>query len=531
MGGLGQESAGIVTSDGSEAELKLHKGHGLVSSIFSEDLLYKLQGNLGIGHTRYSTVGGHQDNSNVQPFVVHTQEGPVAVAHNGELVNAKSLRKLVYSKGVGLARNLGIGHTRYSTVGGHQDNSNVQPFVVHTQEGPVAVAHNGELVNAKSLRKLVYSKGVGLASLSDSELITQLICLQPESSENNWPDRIKTLMHMSPISYSLVIMHNDAIYAVRDPYGNRPLSIGRILKNGSVSRSSSFLFKMHENPDSAPATNGNATPLSPDTEETEAWVVASESCAFRAVGAEFVREVAPGEMVEVSKYGLKSTFPLGDATPNPSSLCIFEYVYFSRPDSWMEGQQIWGVRRRCGIQLAKESPCKVDLVSTVPESATPAAMGFAEACGIPFTEVFCKNRQVHIRIASPPIKFPCRMGIHIPTKSELIANNKEADKLAEEIGAASLKYLTVEGLVQAVSSHAKPQGATPTPFAVASKLKSISENGAIPKCLNGASNGSGENGNNKCCSTGLSRQDSGDPQTAGYCTACLTGKYPVALEW
>ncbi|XP_040274747.1 amidophosphoribosyltransferase [Bufo bufo] len=467
----GQESAGIVTSDGSAVSTyKAHKGMGLVNHVFSEECLKKLNmSNLGIGHTRYSTSG------------------------NSALENC-------------------------------------QPFVVETLHGKIAVAHNGELVNAAQLKKKLMRHGVGLSTSSDSELIIQLLAFTPPTEEDHsadWVARIKNLMNETPTSYSLLIMHNDVIYAVRDPYGNRPLCIGRLI----------------------PVTNEKRVknPL-----ETEGWVVSSESCSFLSIGAEYYREVLPGEIVKISRDGVQTL----DVVPryrerDPSAFCIFEYVYFARPDSIFEGQMVYSVRRRCGQQLAIEAPVEADLVSTVPESATPAALGYAEKCGIQYVEVLCKNRyvgrtfiqpnmrlrqlgvakkfgvlsdnfvgkrivliddsivrgntispiikllkdsgakEVHIRVASPPIRHPCYMGINIPTKEELIANRPEFHDLAGYIGANSVVYLSVEGLTSAVREgikHFKDE-----------------QNG-----LNGTN---------------------AHPTSQGHCTACLTGEYPVELEW
>ncbi|EMP25118.1 Amidophosphoribosyltransferase [Chelonia mydas] len=368
--------------------------------------------------------------------------------------------------------NLGIGHTRYST-SGISELENCQPFVVETLHGKIAVAHNGELINAKQLRRKLMRHGVGLSTSSDSELITQLLAFTPPLENDDTPDwvaRIKNLMNETPTSYSLLMMHKDIIYAVRDPYGNRPLCIGRLISVGSMS--------------------GKGKKNS----ETEGWVVSSESCSFLSIGAQYYREVLPGEIVKISRYDVQTLDVVPRPGGDPSAFCIFEYVYFARPDSIFEGQMVYSVRRRCGQQLAVEAPVEADLVSTVPESATPAALGYAQKCGLPYVEVLCKNRyvgrtfiqpnmrlrqlgvakkfgvlsdnfkgkrivliddsivrgntispiikllresgakEVHIRVASPPIKFPCYMGINIPTKEELIANRPEFHDLAKYIG-------------------------------------------------------------------------------------------------
>ncbi|CAL4148017.1 unnamed protein product, partial [Meganyctiphanes norvegica] len=474
----GQESAGIVTSEGLGAvQHNYHKGQGLVGAIFNDPALNKLKGVLGIGHTRYSTAGG-------------------------------------------------------------RDPINTQPFMVHTRHGPLAVAHNGELINATALRKTVLDRGVGLSTLSDSELLIQMLSLPPPKGEKDgvpdWPARIRHLMEASPTAYSLALLHEDRIFGVRDPFGNRPLCIGKLMPVGE-----------------------HHTKL--DSTQPLGWVISSESCAFQSIGAVLVREVYAGEIVEISPNGIRSlgmvarsSRPVVDMvyedhpdpdylynthTPAPPAFCIFEYVYFARPDSIFEGQQVYQVRQRCGRQLALEAPVEADLISTVPESATPAALGFSIQTGIPYLEVLCKNRyvgrtfiqpdvrsrqlavakkfgvishnlagkrvvlvddsivrgttigplvkllkqggarEVHIRIASPPICHPCYMGINIPTRGELIANSVQADDLAARVGADSLVYLSIDGLVKAVREGVATKAPT------------------------------------------------------GHCTACLDGKYPVQLEW
>ncbi|XP_064636847.1 amidophosphoribosyltransferase-like [Lineus longissimus] len=462
----GQESAGIVTSDGdvTNAKFHSHKGMGLVSQVFKDDPLHKLKGNLGIGHTRYSTAG------------------------SSELTNC-------------------------------------QPFVVETSHGLIAVAHNGELVNAGKLRKKVLAHGVGLSTQSDSELITQLMALTPKDGEPNgvdWPARFRHIMSETPAAYSLVVMHGDTLYAMRDPFGNRPLCTGKLIGQPLT------LEKYESDSENEYGC------------DCEGWVVSSESCSFQAIGAKYYREILPGEIVAITNSGVRSLC----VVPRPkgkdvSAFCIFEYVYFARADSIMEGQMVYTVRKRCGRHLALESDIKADLVSNVPESATPAAMGFAEQSGIPYVEVLTKNRyvgrtfiqptkrlrqlgvakkfgaladnflgkkiilvddsivrgntmgpiirllknagakEVHIRVASPPIHNPCYMGINIPTRDELIANHKTPEQLADALGADSLVYLSVDGLVSAVSEG----------------IQDLEE------------------------------------KKMGHCTACLTGNYPVELEW
>ncbi|XP_050416470.1 amidophosphoribosyltransferase [Patella vulgata] len=452
----GQESAGIVTTTGEEGRFITKKGMGLVEQIFKNEDMIRLKGNMGIGHTRYSTMGG------------------------SELIN-------------------------------------IQPFVVNTAHGKIAVAHNGEIVNAPELRHKLLKSGVGLSTDSDSELITQFLTHPPSCGEPNganWVNRIKSMMKVATLSYALLIMYKDVIYAVRDPFGNRPLSIGKILPPS---------FKSMD--------------LVPD-ENVEGFVVGSETCSFHTIGAKFYRDVLPGEIVEISKSGIKSCGIVPRPNEQLPAFCIFEYVYFARADSIFESQMVYTARQRCGRQLALEAPADADIVSTVPESATPSAVEYAKTVGLPYTEIFSKNRyigrtfiqpttrlrqlgvakkfgpltdnfdgkrivliddsivrgntmqalvkllkkygakEVHVRVASPPIKYPCYMGINIPTKQELIANRIPLEDLPQHLCADSVKYLSIEGLVKAVQ-------------------EGIQDNG----------------------------------QAVGHCTACLSGDYPVKLDW
>lgn len=454
----GQESAGIVTSEGKcTKNFNVHKGMGMINNIFTDDSMKKLKGNLGIGHTRYSTSAASEE-------------------------------------------------------------VNCQPFVVHTAHGALAVAHNGELVNCESLRRDVLSRGVGLSTHSDSELITQALCLNPPDGEGDgpdWPGRIKHLMQLAPLSYSLVIMLKDKIYGVRDPYGNRPLCIGKIV----------------------PLSIGSYRQEKVDKLAAEGWVISSESCGFLSIGARYVREVQPGEIVELTRDGIKTIDIVECPENRRHAFCIFEYVYFARSDSIFEGQMVYSVRLQCGRQLAREAYVDADIVSSVPESGTAAAHGYARETGLHFAEVLCKNRyvgrtfiqpstrlrqlgvakkfgaisenvsgkrlvlvddsivrgntigpiikllrdagalEVHIRIASPPLLYPCYMGINIPTREELIGNKLNPEELAKYVGADSLAYLSVDGLQKAVQLNMKKS----------------------------------------------------NPEKVGHCTACLTGDYPGGL--
>lgn len=411
----GQESAGIATCDGRTAYI--HKGMGLVSQVFNEENLRPLRGHMAIGHNRYSTTGSS--------------------------------------------------HIR-----------NAQPYLIETIHGPLGVGHNGNLTNAAQLRRLLLERGVGLSSTSDSEVITQMLAAPPEvwlnghtpdtPSGDRWVERIRAFMHLAQGAYSLVILTRDAIYAVRDPLGLRPLCLGAL---------------------------------------DEGHVVASESCALLTVGATFLREVEPGEIVRLDHNGITSF----EGKPSERrALCIFEYVYFARPDSRFEGQIVHEVRQRMGRQLAREAPADADIVVGVPDSATPHAIGYSLESGIPFTEGLTKNRyigrtfiqpddklrregvrlkynplpanlegrrvvlvddsivrgntagplvqllreggarEVHVRVASPPVRHPCFMGVDMATYRELIAANLDVEAIRQRIGADSLAYLSLPGLLQAV---------------------------------------------------------------------------------
>lgn len=398
----GQESAGIAVSDGQR--LSLYKEMGLVSQVFNEDNLRPLQGHIAIGHTRYST--------------------------------ADSSRRL-----------------------------SAQPFMLESMLGPIALAHNGNLVNTDDLRQELFARGVGLTSWCDTEILIQILA---GAQGNTWLERIRDMMTKVQGAYTLTILTRDTLFGVRDPWGFRPLSMGRL--------------------------NGG-------------WVLASESCALQTVGAHDICEVPPGKIVMINDDGMQM---LEGAPPGKRSLCIFEYIYFARPDSILDGQLIHEVRQELGRQLAREHPVEADLVMSVPDSATPAAIGYAQESGIPYTEGLIKNRyigrtfiqpddrlrkagvalkfnplsqvlkgkrvvvvddsivrgntsrptvellrragarEIHMRISSPPIKHPCFMGVDMATYDELIAHRLSVEEIRREIGADSLGYLSLEGLIRAV---------------------------------------------------------------------------------
>jgi amidophosphoribosyltransferase len=426
----GQESAGIATSNG--LTLNLHKDMGLVADIFTEEVLSRLHGTLAIGHTRYSTAG------------------------DSALLNA-------------------------------------QPIRVQSNKGMMALAHNGNLVNAHELRARLESQGSIFQTNSDTEVIVHLVAI---SKEHTLPEAIADALRRVEGAFSLVIMSPDRIFAARDPRGFRPLAMGRI-----------------------PRQEG---------QKQDTIVFASETCAFDLIGATYERDVKPGELVVVGPEGITSRFY---ASAAPQSSCIFEHVYFSRPDSLVFGRPVQASREELGRQLAREAPADADIVVPVPDSGVTAAVGYAAESGIPFQfglirnhyigRTFIEPRQsvrdfgvklklnpvrkllegkrvvliddsivrgttskkivrmirnagateVHMRISCPPTIAPCFYGVDTPSKKELIAANQTVEEIRDYIGADSLAYLSLEGLKAAC----------------------------------------------------------GDGEKTTYCTACYTGKYPTKL--
>jgi amidophosphoribosyltransferase len=424
----GQESAGIASADGQR--LANIKGMGLVSEIFTDDVLSKLPGPMAIGHTRYSTTG------------------------DSALLNA-------------------------------------QPIRVDSTKGLIAIAHNGNLVNLGNLRARLEREGAYFQTTSDSEIIVQLIA---HSKAGTLVDCIADSLGRVEGAFSIVMMTRDRIFAARDPRGFRPLSIGRI--------------KNPEGPDSI--------------------IFASETCAFDLLRAEYIRDVLPGELVMVTEDGLTSR---QYATGVPQSSCIFEHVYFARPDSRIYGRWVQESRDQMGRQLARESGVPADVVVPVPDSGVTAALGYAEEAGLPFRMGLIRNhyvgrtfiepeqrvrdfgvrlklnpvhnllegkrviliddsiirgttsrkivrmvrgagaKEVHLRISCPPTISPCFYGVDTPSKRDLIAANKSVEEICQYIEADSLSYLSLEGLL-------------------------------------------------KSCET---------KEKSGYCTACYTGNYPT--QW
>lgn len=384
-----------------------------------------------------------------------------------------------------LVGDFAIGHTRYSTTGASHLR-NAQPYLLHTSHGPLGVAHNGNLTNTAALRRRLLDKGVGLVGESDSEIIAQLLAAPvgvgaPDwalSGRGPWEARLSRFMAEAEGAYALVVLTAGAIYAVRDPCGFRPLCLGAI-----------------------------------DTDDGPGWAVASESSAFGTIGGRFVREVLPGEIVRIDGDGVHSA--MAEVPARPASLCVFEYVYFARPDSLFEGQMVHQARSRLGRELAREAPCDgADLVIPVPDSSVAAAIGYARESGLPYNEGLMKNRyigrtfiaptdelrragvrlkfnplvhnlagkrvvmvddsivrgntagkivqllreagalEVHVRVSSPPVRHPCFMGVDMATYDELIAHRLDEAGIARHVGADSLAFLSHEGMMRAVTEGA-----------------------------------------------------------------------------
>jgi amidophosphoribosyltransferase len=354
-----------------------------------------------------------------------------------------------------------IGHTRYSTTGANRW-ANAQPLIHHGRERTVALGHNGNLVNVEELRSELETNGVQLTSGSDSEVIAALIARDGAPLA----EAVANAMRRLEGAYSIAALVEDTLVAFRDPLGFRPLTIGQL---------------------------------------GDDWVIASETCALDLIGAEFVREVRPGEVVWIDDDGLQAAQAL---PAGRNALCIFEHVYLARPDSQLAGVEVHGARVRMGERLAREAPVEADLVIGVPDSGTPAAIGFSKASGIPFNEGLIKNRyvartfiqpdqamreqgirmkfnpldevggrrivvvddtivrsntmrqlvamlvdggaaEVHVRISSPPVVSPCFYGIDFPDEEELPASSRSVEEMRELIGATSLHYLSVEGMTAA----------------------------------------------------------------------------------
>ncbi|MBQ9238815.1 MAG: amidophosphoribosyltransferase [Treponema sp.] len=421
----GQESAGIAAADGTT--VRLHKAMGSVSDVFGQTDLERLTGNIAVGHTRYATAGA-------------------------------------------------------CTI------ENAQPMVSRSKLGAVAVAHNGQLVNYEQLREMLAETGATFSSTSDTEVIVNLVA---KSYKKGLERALTDTIQMIKGSFALCVMTDDALIGARDPNGIRPLCLGQIAGG---------------------------------------WVLASESCALDAMDAAFVRDVRPGEIVIITTDGVLS-FEFGEKTAKRS--CIFEYVYFARPDSVIDGISVQDARMHMGATLAQEHPVAADVVIGVPDSGLSAALGYARESGIPYAMGIVKSKyagrtfiaptqaerermvfvklnairhdiagrrvvviddsmvrgttgrrlvallrragaaEVHVRVASPPVAYPCYFGIDTPTRSELVSASHTVEAVGSLIGADSLAFLSVDGMLRSI------------------------------RALNG--------------------------ESYGYCKGCFTGEYPVAV--
>ena len=371
-----------------------------------------------------------------------------------------------------LPGNIGIGHVRYSTAGnkGQTAIRDVQPFFGEFSMGGAAIAHNGNLTNAAALRRDLIDRGAIFQSSSDSECIIHLMA---RSMGRNIPDRMEEALRKAEGAFSVVAMTRTKLMGVRDPLGVRPLVLGKI---------------------------------------GDGWALSSETCALDIIGAEFVREIEPGEMVVISaKDGVQSHFPFRRQEPR---FCIFEQVYFSRPDSILSGRSVYETRRQIGVELAREAPVEADLVCPVPDAGTPAAIGFSHESGIPYGMGIIRNQymgrtfieptdairnmgvrlklnvnraliagkriilvddsvvrgtttrkikdmlldagaaEVHFRIASPPTAWPCFYGVDTPQREKLIAATMTEDEMREHLGVDSLRFISLDGLYRA-AGHAE----------------------------------------------------------------------------
>ena len=398
----GEESSGIITHNGKK--IHLHKALGLVGDVFEEKIIRELKGDLAVGHVRYSTTGS-----------THLK--------------------------------------------------NTQPFYVKAKIGDVAIAHNGNLTNALALKRHLEDRGALFQTTMDSEIIAHLLA---HSKHNDYKEAIIEALSQLEGAYSLVLMLNNILIGARDTFGWRPLCLGKL---------------------------------------GETHILASETCALDLIGADYIRDVEPGEILFIHKDKIESIKPF---KRTPYAFCIFEYIYFARPDSNIFGNNVYLVRKQLGRQLAAEFPVEADIAMPIPDSGTYAALGFAEASGIPFEFGMIRNhyigrtfiqpsqnlrdfqvrvklnplkqvlegkraviiedsivrgttsrkrvatlrkagaKEVHMRISCPPLRYPCFYGIDFPTKKELIASGHQINWVREFIGADSLEYLSLEGMLKSM---------------------------------------------------------------------------------
>lgn len=421
----GQESAGIAVSDGDK--INLHKGIGLVGDVFKQNHFENLKGNISVGHVRYATAGGRTI-ANAQPFLNTFKLGSIALAHNGQLVNHSDLRTMLEDFG--------------STFSSTSDTEVILKLIVRK-----FIENGGKLGSGKT-----------------------------DKNEQLFIDAVLQAVKEIKGSFALCIMTEDLLIGVRDPNGIRPLCLGKIDKG---------------------------------------YIVASESCAIDAVNGQFIRDVKPGEIIIINKNGLTNILTndsLYSDSKKEKQTCIFEYVYFARPDSIIDGIAVQEARYKMGEVLAQESIVDADVVIGVPDSGIGAAMGYSRQSGIPYVTGIVKNKyigrtfiaptqaereamvfvklnaiksdlagkrvvviddsivrgttsrrlveilrragakEVHFRVSSPPVKFPCHLGIDTPSKAELISSTHELEEIRREIGADSLAFISLKGMINALSS-------------------------------------------------------------------------------
>jgi len=403
----GQESAGIASSDGEH--IYRYAGMGEVNSIFSQEHIDNLEGNMAIGHNRYSTTG------------------------------SSFLR-------------------------------NAQPFRASSVLGPIVLSHNGNLTNAGKIRFELEKLGHIFQTTIDSEVVVHLMA---KSGKTDFLDALIFALQKIKGAYSLLVMNKDNVFAVRDPYGFRPMCLGKL---------------------------------------GDGYVVASETCAFDIIGAEYIRDVKPGELIQINQNGMKSYFPFEETS---ESLCVFEYIYFSRPDSMIFGESVYEMRMQMGRRLAIDSPVEADIVVPIPDSSNCAALGFSKESGIPFELAMVRSHyigrtfieptqrirdlgvklkfnvvksvvegkrvvvvddsimrgttmrkiikmfknagaaEVHVRISAPPTLFPCFYGIDIPTHSELIAATHTIEEIRKYLRVDSIEYMSIDSLIQSIDRPGK----------------------------------------------------------------------------
>lgn len=409
----GQEAAGIAVVDSTaHSPITVKKGLGLVSEVFNKDALSSMHGNIAIAHTRYATAG---------------------------------------------ARTI----------------ENAQPILNKFKKGTIAICHNGQLVNYAPLQSMLEETGATFTSNSDTEVILKMIAREYTLNSSNIEQSVMAAIKAISGSYALCIATEDTLIGARDPFGIRPLVLGKV--------------------------NGG-------------FVLASESCALDAVGASVVRDISPGEIVIINQNGVRSSSIISKQQPSLKQTCIFEYVYFARPDSVIDNISVQKARQAMGAVLARENPINADIVMGVPDSGLGAALGYSQQSGVPYSMGIIKNKyigrtfiaptqterenlvyvklnavqselqgksiividdsivrgttskrlvqllrragakEVHFLVSSPPVKFPCHLGIDTPTKGELISSNHAIAEICQEIGSDSLAFITLGGMIEALQS-------------------------------------------------------------------------------